>query len=65
MEFKAFYEIMKNCDWLANHNERWRIGHAKLGKIMKYLRNEEIVSTCHCELGSHFSKHGGKDPFKH
>jgi hypothetical protein len=28
---------------------------------MKDLRNEEIESTCHCELGSHFSKYGGKD----
>jgi len=29
---------------------------------MKDLRNEEIESTSHCELGSHFSKYGGKEP---
>jgi hypothetical protein len=42
-----------------------KIEHAKLGKIMKDLRSEEIESTCHCELGSYFFKYGGKDPFKH
>jgi hypothetical protein len=31
---------------------------------MKDLRNEEIESTCHCELESSFSKYGGNDLFK-